>query len=274
MRWFKHQTAAHNDAKLKKLILRQGMAAYGLYWYCLELIGKDVSESRLTFEIEEDSELIAHATGMTRDQVEAAMRCMVELGLFESVEGRITCLQMLRHMDASMFKSGDVRDRFQQKKTEILERSPSQTEGNTGTVHVPSMADTSTVRGKQDKTGQDITDKPLLSSPDGEDANPKTKTPYEEVRKAWNTICVPAGLPEGKLLNNKRKSHIRQRHGGPIIRSDITNWHEYFQAITKSQLLTGKVNGWRADFDFAITDKAMTRTLEGFYHQERKEGRA
>jgi hypothetical protein len=269
VRWFKHQTAAHNDAKMKRLIMRQGMAAYGLYWYCLELIGKDVSESRLTFVIEEDSELLAHATGMTREQVEQAMRCMVDLGLFENVEGKISCLNMLRHMDASMFKAGEVRDRFQKKKTEILTHQERDALAGACTVHVPAMYGTSTVRGEQDRTGQDITDTKDMSSPNGDNAN-QSPIPYKKIQDLYNDICVPAGLSACKVLNSSRKAAIRQRHTGPIIKRNLDTWGEYFQAVTTSRFLTGKVDGnpWRADFDFVVSERGITRTFEGRYHRE------
>lgn len=189
MRWFKHQTAAHSDVKLKKLILRQGMAAYGLYWYCLELIGKDVSESKLTFEIEEDSELLAHGTGMTREQVESAMHAMVDLGLFTNVEGRVFCVNMLRYIDASMFKAGKIRESFQEHKDKIL--------SGTGLVHVPHTDRTSTIRAEHNKTGQDITEQNICASPAEIhapfdrfwDAYPR-KTNKQQARKAFGKIKV------------------------------------------------------------------------------------
>jgi hypothetical protein len=210
VRWFKHQTAAHNDAKMKRLIMRQGMAAYGLYWYCLELIGKDVSESRLTFVIEEDSELLAHATGMTREQVEQAMRCMVDLGLFENVEGKISCLNMLRHMDASMFKAGEVRDRFQKKKTEILTHQERDALTGTCTAQVPDMYGTSTVRGEQDRTGQDITEQDINTrSPDGDHEPPFDRFwfhwPKKKHKPAAKKAFQKAGVSPEILINDIKK---------------------------------------------------------------------
>ena len=47
------------DAKLKKLRLRYGLEGYGLYWYLLECIARTVEPHNLTYELEEDSELLA-----------------------------------------------------------------------------------------------------------------------------------------------------------------------------------------------------------------------
>lgn len=99
MKWFKHDSDAHADAKLRRLRLKYGMQGYGLYWYCLELIARGVEKHRLTFELEHDSELIAADTGINRDLVEDMMRYMAEIGLFECANGLVTCLKMASRTD-------------------------------------------------------------------------------------------------------------------------------------------------------------------------------
>jgi len=47
VKWVKHDTDAHRDAKLRRLMLAYGMEGYGLYWYCVELIAGDVSWSMM-----------------------------------------------------------------------------------------------------------------------------------------------------------------------------------------------------------------------------------
>jgi len=99
MKWFKHDSMANCDAKLKRLRLKYGMEAYGLYWYCLELISMNVSQHNLTFELEHDALVIAHDTGISEELVTDMMKFMVSLGLFESDAGRITCLKMASKLD-------------------------------------------------------------------------------------------------------------------------------------------------------------------------------
>lgn len=99
MKWFKHDSVAHTDSKLKRLRAKYGMEGYGLYWYCLELIAKNVEAHNLTFELEEDSELIALESGIHYEIVQEMMEYMVKLGLFENVEGTIKCLKMLARTD-------------------------------------------------------------------------------------------------------------------------------------------------------------------------------
>ena len=75
------------------------MEGYGLYWYCLECVARNVENHNLTFELEEDAELIAADTGIHHERVEEMMRYMISLHLFEASEGRITCLKMASRAD-------------------------------------------------------------------------------------------------------------------------------------------------------------------------------
>lgn len=102
MQWFKHDANAHRDTKLKKLMMRHGMTGYGLYFYCLELITDSISSSNLTFQLEDDAEVISHETGIHQEDIENMMRYMVELGLFEESNGIITCYKLAKRLDQSM----------------------------------------------------------------------------------------------------------------------------------------------------------------------------
>lgn len=109
MQWFKHNTNATQEAKLKKVILRYGAEGYAVYFHCLELIAGAVSDSNITFELEHDSEIIADNLKIkgTADKspiqvVEEIVRYIVELGLFEESGNRIFCYSLLRALDASM----------------------------------------------------------------------------------------------------------------------------------------------------------------------------
>jgi Domain of unknown function (DUF4373) len=99
MKWFKHDADASNDAKLKKLRLKYGAQGYGIYWYCLELIARNVEKHNLTFELEHDAELIADDFKLSNDLVQHIMTYMIDLGLFESSNGIITCLKMANRTD-------------------------------------------------------------------------------------------------------------------------------------------------------------------------------
>ena len=96
MEWFKHDTNAANDAKIKKLLIRHGAVGYAVYFHCLELIAGNVSRTNITFELEHDAEIIADdlrirgdGSRSGADIVSEIMRTIVSLGLFEEDGGRI-----------------------------------------------------------------------------------------------------------------------------------------------------------------------------------------
>lgn len=102
MKWFKHDTDANMDAKLQDILLDYGLEGFGLYWYCLELIASKVSKDNITFELEHDARIIARNTGTSVVRIEEMMRKFIALGLFESSNGRITCLKIASRIDKSM----------------------------------------------------------------------------------------------------------------------------------------------------------------------------
>jgi hypothetical protein len=114
--WFKHDTDATTDAKLKKLIIRHGAVGYAVYFHCLELIAGDVTESNITFQLEHDSEIIAenlHIKG-SADQsgiaiVEEIMRTIIALCLFQESGGHIFCFKLLKRIDLSMTGNSKLR---------------------------------------------------------------------------------------------------------------------------------------------------------------------
>lgn len=99
IKWFKHDSDASNDAKLKKLRIKYGAQGYGIYWYCLELIARNVEKHNLTFELEHDAEIIADDFKLSSDLVQHIMSFMVDIGLFENTTGVITCLKMATRTD-------------------------------------------------------------------------------------------------------------------------------------------------------------------------------
>ena len=99
MKWFKHETNANQDSKLERVRIKYGMEGYGLYWYCLELIGQSVEAHNLTFELEHDAEIIAARTSIHYERVQEMMAYMIDLGLFESDGAIVTCLKMAIRAD-------------------------------------------------------------------------------------------------------------------------------------------------------------------------------
>lgn len=110
MQWFKHDSNANTDDKLQNVLLDYGLEGYGLYWYCLELIVNRVDKDNINFELKHDARIIARNTGSTVTKIEEMMRKFVDLGLFESDNGMITCLKLMKRMDTSMTSNQFIRD--------------------------------------------------------------------------------------------------------------------------------------------------------------------
>lgn len=119
MRWFKHDSDAHRDAKLRKVTIKYGMEGYGLYWYVIELIAAGVDEHNLTFELDHDSEVIAHDTGIHYERVQEIITYMVNLELFEESRGAITCFKLLKRLDQSMTGQSKFRKKIAELKGQI-----------------------------------------------------------------------------------------------------------------------------------------------------------
>jgi len=110
MKWFKHDTNAHSDAKLDKVLMHYGAHGYAVYWYCLELIAGKITPQNSSCSLEHDAEQIGARLKIDSAEVTGILAYMVDIGLFERhIEGAITCLKMLGRLDKSMTNSPKLR---------------------------------------------------------------------------------------------------------------------------------------------------------------------
>ena len=118
MKWFMHQSSAHRDTKLKKVLMKYGAEGYGLYWYCIEHICADV-DPKLTFELEHDAEILAHDLKIDTLKVQEIMLYMVKLGLFEISENIIYCMKLARYLGDKNTRNPDLKSVIQKQKVEL-----------------------------------------------------------------------------------------------------------------------------------------------------------
>lgn len=137
MRWFKHDTDASTDAKLKKVKQRFGLTGFGLYWYCVEQIAGTIEKDNISFELEEDAETIAYEWRLEVTEVEAILSYFCELGLFELNGKTITCYKLATRLDDTNAKNPQIKDiikklasRKIQSKSEELPKKPDTIEEN------------------------------------------------------------------------------------------------------------------------------------------------
>ena len=97
------------DAKLKKVKHKYGITGYGLYWYCVELIAGSVEKNNITFQLEEDAEIIALEWSLDQLKIEEIMRYFVDIGLFEFSDSKITCLKLAKRLDDTNSKNPHIK---------------------------------------------------------------------------------------------------------------------------------------------------------------------
>ena len=113
MDWFRHDSNANLDEKLQEVLLDYGLEGYGLYWYCIELIVGKTNTDNITFELKHDARIIARNTGSTPQKVEEMMKRFVTIGLFENVDGKITCLKVAKRLMSSATSNPQMRNLIQ-----------------------------------------------------------------------------------------------------------------------------------------------------------------
>lgn len=187
MKWIQHDTDANQDAKLQNVLLDYGLEGYGLYWYCIELIGGKVDKDNITFELEHDARIIARNTGSTAQKVEEMMRYFVKEGLFESCEGVVTCLKIAKRLNKSMTSNAQMR--------EII-----------GNFNNHDAIMTQSAKPMQDHITLDhITLEKEVKS------NKSDRAPaidYDAVKQAWNVTMINS--PKVSKLNEKRKRLVKK----------------------------------------------------------------
>ena len=102
MKWFKHESNASQDAKLKKLRRRHGMAAVGVYWYILERIMTECEPGNTSLALEDDTETLALDCDMEESDIFQITGYMVELNLLQvGPDSRLVCHQLAKRFDKS-----------------------------------------------------------------------------------------------------------------------------------------------------------------------------
>lgn len=108
MKWFKHFTNAHNDNAIKKVRMKYGADGYAVYWYCLELIAGDLDQSKATFELSHDAEVIGYDLRIDQLRVEEIMNYMVSVNLFQQSNDTIMCLKLAKFLDKKNTRNPEI----------------------------------------------------------------------------------------------------------------------------------------------------------------------
>jgi len=103
MRWFKHDTDAKEDVKIKLLEKRHGLVGYAVYFKTLEIIGKAIDTENVNdwgfVETVHTIETLAESVGIESGQYRDIVTTCDELGLFSQFNGRLYCEKILFRLD-------------------------------------------------------------------------------------------------------------------------------------------------------------------------------
>ena len=102
------------------------------------------------------------------------------------------------------------------------------------------------------KVNKDILGKTAKSQSDKEKA-------IEYVYRMYENICVD--LPRVRVLSESRKKAIAKL----LKNYTVMDIEKCFLKANASDYLLGRVNGWKADFDWLLKEEKFVRVLEGRY---------
>lgn len=83
MKWFKHEAEAHTNMKLQALIEKLGIAGYGYYWACVELIASQGGDA---FIIEKEKHWEQHLKKMLNIEPNDQKKYLVELARLNLID--------------------------------------------------------------------------------------------------------------------------------------------------------------------------------------------
>ncbi len=87
------------------------------------------------------------------------------------------------------------------------------------------------------------------------------KVPYNEIIEIFNSKCPD--LPRVIKVTEQRKKFLNARWKEY---PSLDFWNQFFETVSKSQFLMGKVNSFKANFDWLIRPNNFIKVLEGNYN--------
>lgn len=95
------------------------------------------------------------------------------------------------------------------------------------------------------------------------------KEPLEEegpspewAMETWNLLAEKLSLPRAQRLTDSRRARAKARLRDAGGRE---GWLYALSKVEGSDYLQGKINGWKADFDFLLRESKFTKVMEGAY---------
>lgn len=267
--WFRHDTDARNDIKIRKLLRDNDRASLGAYWMCVEIIYQNEG-------FVDEAALIEELSFYNMDEFIPAL---ISLDLIErTADGKLTSKRVLSEIETNR-RMAEVRSEKARKaintrwhkntsendviqsNTNVYGRIRNHTNhttqhNTTQQNNITSLSKDSLVGGQQADTPAKNREETDLFGQKIELKSETEKVPYEEIGNYWNEKAV-GKLPVLRELNDKRKALIKQR------------WAEYgkdvYTAIDKILASDSMVKWGKCGFDWLFQKSNMVKTLEGNY---------
>lgn len=103
MKWFKHDTDAKEDVKIKLLEKKHGLIGYAVYFKTLEIIGKSIDKDNVDewgfVETVHSIDTLAESVGIESGHYRDIIGTCDELGLFSKLNDKLYCEKILFRLD-------------------------------------------------------------------------------------------------------------------------------------------------------------------------------
>lgn len=273
--WFRHDTDARNDIKIRKLLRDNDRAALGAYWMCVEII----------YQNEGYADEVAVTEELSFYNMDEFIPAMLALDLIERTDdGKLTSKRVLAEIETNR-RMAEVRSEKARKaintrwhknsaensaiqsNTNVYERIQTDTKhttqhNTTQQINITSLSKDSLVGGQQADTPAKNEEETDLFGEKVEIKTDSERVPYDLIGQYWNTKAK-GKLPLIKDIEDDRKTLVKQR------------WAEYhndvYVAIDKITASDDMVSWGRCGFDWTFQKKNMRKILEGNY-DNKKEG--
>jgi len=266
MRWFKHMTASGQDEKLILLKDEFGMEGYGVYWAILEVIGAQINKGNETTFVEFSVKSWRKVTEFSPQKLNKFVTFCNKINLFvvtfNQKSIRVECPNILKYKDEYSKKSKKTPDKL---RTDSGQTPHSFTDTEIDTEIDKDLKDNNvvTLSSPAEKTGDNLKSVSTKQSP---------ACPHQEIVDLYHEI-LPM-LPQVKIWSEARKKLLRSRWREKSIHQDVDFWRRYFNYISKSGFLTGKIsapgrNPFLADLEWLIRPSNFIKVIEEKYHKEK-----
>lgn len=217
---------------------------------------------------------LAELTGLRRQQCSTALNQLIEAGVIIREGGSRSAVKLNTKTDEWTFEEkgtkGLIQERVNTNHDSCSVNSNCGHSTNSNSVHT------------KDKR-QSYRNTSYSSSSQSEDQGPtpggksqrKKPCPYQAIVDLYHEV-LPLN-PECIVLNDKRKSHIRQRWNSKVKSThcnDLGFWRRYFEFVAKSKFLTGQASAkdgrkvFVASLDWLVKAENFAKVIECKYHDD------